>query len=280
MSKNPALNGKVAFITGASRGIGRAIALRLAQEGVGIIVTGKTVDPHPKLPGTIHSVVEEIESAGGNAIAAQMDLRYDDQVEHAVKTAVQEFGRIDFLINNASAIYLAGVEHAPMKRVDLMHAVIVRGAYLASRLCLPYLKQSDNPHILALSPPIDLSPKWFGQHLSYTLSKYSLSMCVIGMAEEFRDYGIKVNALWPRTLIATAAVKNLLGGEAMVRRSRKPDIVAEAIFRIIADTHPSNTGNFYIDEAILLANGISDLSVYAVDPSEALQTDLFLDDQE
>lgn len=279
MSKNPALNGKVAFITGASRGIGRAIALRLAREGAGIIVTGKTVEPHPKLPGTINSVVEEIKESGGKAIAVQMDLRFDDQVEHAIEEAVNQFGGIDFLINNASAIYLAGVEHAPMKRVDLMHAVNLRGTYLASRLCLPHLKRSDNPHLLMLSPPINLSPKWFEQHLAYTLSKYGMSMCVIGMSEEFRDYGIKVNALWPRTLIATAAVKNLLGGEAMVRRSRKPEIVAESAFRILSDTSSTNTGNFYIDEEILLANGITDLSGYAVDPSETLQTDLFLDDQ-
>ena len=276
MKHGKELEGKVALISGSSRGIGRAIALRLSRAGAKVVITGKTIDPDPRLPGTIYSVAEEIRSKGGEVLPIQMDVRFEDQVQQVVHKTEDVFGRIDILVNNASAIFLANTEHTPAKRFDLMHAVNTRGTYLLSKHCLPLLKDAAPSHILMLSPPLDMSPKWFGQHLAYTMSKYGMSMCVLGLAREFEDYRIRVNALWPRTLIATAAVENLLGGDQMVRMSRKPEIVADAAFAILTDIGEENTGQFYIDEEVLLRHGKENLDVYAVEPGGTLQTDLFL----
>jgi len=218
----PSLKGKTAFITGASRGIGKAIAMRLAKDGANIAVVAKTKDPHPTLPGTVYSAVEDIESIGGKAIPCIADIRFEDQIQTAVDATIKEFGGIDILINDASAISLTPTLKIPMKRFDLMFSVNVRGTFLCSKLCIPYLKNSENPHILNLSPPLNMDPKWFAHHVAYTMSKYGMSMCVLGMAEEFKKDGIAVNALWPRTAIATAAVKNLLGGESAFKHWRKP----------------------------------------------------------
>jgi len=267
---------KTVFITGASRGIGHAIGLRLAREGANIIVTGKTAEPHAKLPGTIYTSAEDMEKAGGQALAIVMDIRDEAQVRTAVNQAVERFGGIDILINNASAISLTDTPNTAMKRYDLMHQINLRGAFLASQACLPHLQKAGNPHILNLSPPLDMSPHWFANHLAYTMSKYGMSMCVLGMAEEFRDQGIAVNALWPRTVIATAAVQNLLGGDAMVQKSRTPEIVADAAFYILRRNSRNATGNFFIDDEVLREEGIEDLSHYAVNPNEDLVTDLFL----
>lgn len=209
------------MITGASRGIGKAIALRAARDGANVVVAAKTVQPHPNLPGTIHTAVAEIEAAGGKALAVPTDIRFEDQVCSAVEKAVEHFGGIDIVVNNASAIFLAGTADTPMKRFDLVHAVNVRGTFLVSQACLPYLLKSSNPHILNIAPPLNMDARWFGPHLAYTMSKYGMSMCVLGMAEELRSLGVAVNALWPATVIATAAVQNLLGGDAVIRRSRK-----------------------------------------------------------
>lgn len=219
---------KTLFITDASRGIGKAIVLRAAQDGANVIVAAKTAEPHLKLPGTVYSGVEEIEAAGGRGLACVVDLRFEDQVQAAVARAVETFGGIDILVNNASAIFLAGTLDTPMKRFDLMHQVNVRATYMTSQLCLPHLLQVENPHILNISPPLNLEPKWFAPHVAYTISKYGMSLCVLGMAEEFREAGVAVNALWPRTAIATAAVQNVLGGEEAIRRCREPEIMADA----------------------------------------------------
>ncbi len=270
------LKGKTLFVTGGSRGIGKAIALRAAGDRANVVVAAKTAEPHPKLEGTIYTSAEEIEAAGGKALPLVMDIRYEDQVRAAVEKAVETFGGIDILVNNASAIFLAGVEDTPMKRFDLMHQINVRGTFAASQACLPYLKRSENPHILVLSPPPKLDPKWFASHLAYTLSKYGMSMCVLGMAEEFKPHGIGVNALWPRTIIATAAVQNLLGGESSVQRSRKPDIMADAAYILLTRDSRKTTGNFFVDEEVLASEGISDLDKYALNPGSELIQDLFL----
>lgn len=267
---------KTVLITGASRGIGKSIALRLAKEGANIIVAAKSVTENPKLGGTIYSAAKEIEAAGGRAIAVQCDIRYEDQIEDAVNKGVQVFGGIDILINNASAIALTNTEQTEAKRFDLMHGINVRGTFLVSKHCIPHLKKGTNPHILNLSPPINMDPKWFANHLAYTISKYNMSMIAMGLAEELRPFHIAANTLWPKTTIATAAVQNLLGGEMLMNMSRKPDILADAAYYILQHTSSSCTGNFFIDEEVLAAEGITDLSSYAVVPGAQLYTDLFL----
>jgi citronellol/citronellal dehydrogenase len=272
----PTLKGKTLFITGASRGIGKAIALRSARDGANVVIAAKTTEPHPKLPGTIYSAAEEVEAWGGRALACAVDIRFDDQIAAAVDAAVAKFGGIDVLVNNASAISLTGTLETPMKRFDLMHQVNTRGTFACSRACLPHLRKSDNPHILNLSPPIDLRPEWFAPHAAYTIAKFGMSMCVLGMASEFRPAGIAVNALWPRTVIATAAVQNLLGGEATVRGSRTPDIVADAAYVILTRPSREHTGQFFIDEDVLRSAGTSDFSHYQVVPGADLVPDLFV----
>jgi citronellol/citronellal dehydrogenase len=270
------LKGKTLFITGASRGIGKAVALRAAKDGANISVVAKTKEPHPKLPGTVYTSVEDINSAGGNGLPCVADIRFEDQVKAAVNATIEEFGGIDILINNASAINLSPTLELEMKRFDLIFSVNVRGTYLCSKLCIPYLKKADNPHILNLSPPLNMDPKWFKNNLAYTMSKYGMSMCVLGLAEEFKKDGIAVNALWPRTSIATAAVRNLLGGKTAVKHSRKPDIVADAAYFIITKPSRENSGNFLIDEEVLRENGITDFEKYSVEPKKELYLDLFL----
>lgn len=267
---------KTVFITGASRGIGLAIGLRLAREGANIVVVGKTAEAHPKLPGTVYSAAEDIERSGGKALPVIADVRSEELMQAAVDKAIETFGGIDILINNASAISLTPTLHTEMKRYDLMHTINVRGTFLTSKLCIPHLKKSANPHILNMSPPLSMDPKWFANHVAYTMSKYGMSMCVLGMSEELRSDGIAVNALWPRTAIATAAVQNLLGGDQMVKQSRWPAIVGDAAFHILQRNSRENTGNFYIDEQVLQSEGMTDFSHYAVDPTQPLVNDFFL----
>lgn len=269
------LAGKTLFITGGSRGIGKAIALRAARDGAHIVIAAKTDQPHPKLPGTIHTAAQEIEAAGGKALAVACDIRFEDQVLRAVERAVATFGGIDVLVNNASAISLTGTLATPVKRFDLMMDINARGTWLCSQACLPHLKKAENPHILALSPPLDLRPQWFGPHLAYTMSKYGMSMCVVGLAEEFRADGIAVNALWPRTVIATEALKLIPGIDPA--RCRRPEIVADAAHAILTRPSRSTTGCFFSDEEALAEAGITDFTPYAVDPANAgqLYPDLF-----
>jgi len=269
------LEGKTLFITGASRGIGLAIALRAARDGANIVIAAKSQVPNPKLPGTIHTAAQEVEKAGGKALALKVDIREENEVFSAVETAAHHFGGIDILVNNASAIWLAGTTETPMKRYDLMQNINVRGTYLCSQACLPFLKKSKNPHILTLSPPIDLDPRWFKSHTAYTISKYGMSMCVLGMSAEFAEQGIAVNALWPRTVIATAALA-MLGGTVPVERCRKPEIVADAAHAIFIANSRTLTGNFLIDEDVLRQKGIEDFDQYAVQPGKSLLPDLFL----
>ncbi|GIV58969.1 NAD(P)-dependent oxidoreductase [Rhodocaloribacter litoris] len=270
------LRGKTLFITGASRGIGKAIALRAARDGANVVIAAKTAEPHPKLPGTIYTAAEEVEAAGGRALPLVVDIRFEDQIRAAVDRAVEAFGGLDILVNNASAIYLAGTLETPLKRFDLMYQVNVRGTFACSQACLPYLKAAANPHILNISPPLNMEPRWFAPHVAYTISKYGMSLCVLGMAEEFRPDGIAVNALWPKTMIATAAVRNLLGGEAAIRHARKPAIVGEAAHRVLTQDSRSCTGRFLIDEDVLREAGVEDFSGYAVDPDCEPMPDLFL----
>ena len=272
----PSLNGKTVFITGASRGIGRAIGVACARQGANVVIAAKTARPHPKLPGTIHDAAEEMERAGGKALAVECDLREEAQLTEAVARAVERFGGIDALVNNASAIFLAGTLETPLKRWDLMHGVNARGTFAASQACLPHLLRAENPHILTLSPPLSLAPRWFGNHVAYTTAKYGMSLCVLGMAEEFKDRGVAVNALWPRTVIATAAL-NLLGGEETARHGRRPEIVADAAVSILRREARTCTGNFFIDEDVLRAEGVTDFARYAVEPGAELMPDLFLD---
>jgi citronellol/citronellal dehydrogenase len=267
---------KTVFITGASRGIGKAIALRLAQAGANIIVASKSTEEDPRLGGTIFSAAAEIEEAGGKALAVQTDIRYEDQIIAAVAMAVEKFGGIDIVINNASAIQLTGTEQTETKRFDLIHNINVRGTFLVTKHCIPYLKKSTNAHILTLSPPLNLDPKWLGPHVAYTISKYNMSMLALGWAAEFKPAGIASNALWPNTTIATAAVKNLLGGDWLINRSRTVDILADAAFYILQRPSADCTGNTFIDEEVLAAEGITDLAKYSVVPGGPLQTDLFL----
>jgi citronellol/citronellal dehydrogenase len=269
--------GKTVFITGGSRGIGKAIALKLASAGANVAIAAKTADPNPKLEGTIFTAAEEIEKAGGKALPLQVDIRFEDQIKNAVEKTISAFGGIDILVNNASAINLSPTENLEAKRFDLMHNINVRGTFLVSQACIPWLKKGSNPHILNLSPPLDMNPKWFASHLAYTMSKYGMSMVVLGLAEELKKYRIGVNALWPRTTIATAAVQNLLGGDYLIQRSRKPEIVADAAFAVFSQPSEECTGNFFIDEELLKKQGISDFSHYAVNSGEQLQTDLFVE---
>ena len=270
------LKGKTIFITGASRGIGKAIALRAAKDGANISVVAKTKEPHPNLPGTVYTAVEEINKMGGNGLACIADVRFEDQVQSAVDATIKEFGGLDILINDASAISLTPTLETSMKRFDLMFSVNVRGTFLCSRLCIPYLKKAENPHILNLSPPLNMDSKWFAHHVAYTMSKYGMSMCVLGMAEEFKKDGIAVNALWPRTAIATSAVKNLLGGKSAMEHSRKPDILADAAYIILTKPSRETTGNFFIDDEVLIEHGVTDLGKYSIVPNAKLIPDFFL----
>jgi citronellol/citronellal dehydrogenase len=270
------LQGKTLFITGASRGLGLAIALRAARDGANIAIVAKTADPHPKLPGTIYTAAREIENAGGKALPMGCDIQHDEQVANAVIRTVETFGGIDVLVNNASAIHLTGTVATPMKRFDLMHRVNTRGTFLCSQLCIPYLQKAANPHILNLSPPLNMEARWFAPNLAYTMAKFGMSMCVLGMAEELRPDGIAVNALWPRTTIATAAVRNLLGGEHLVARSRKPEIMGDAAHWILTRPSREFTGHFCLDDETLARAGKTDLSEYAVTAGAPLMPDFFV----
>ena len=271
------LVGRTLFITGGSRGIGLAIAVRAARDGANVVIAAKTAEPHPKLEGTIYSAAEAIEMAGGKALPLLLDVRDADAVEAAVAQAAGHFGGIDICVNNASAITLSRSLEIEVKRFDLIQQINMRGTFLVSRACIPYLRRSSNPHVLSLSPPLDLRPDWFAQHLPYTMSKYGMSMVMFGMAEEFRPDGIAFNALWPRTTIATAAVEFALGGEAMLRRSRKPEIMADAAHAIFLRDSRSCTGNFMIDDDVLREEGVTDFGAYRYAPKGALEPDIFVD---
>ncbi len=270
------LKGKTLFISGASRGIGLAIALRAARDGANIVIAAKTTEPHAKLPGTIYTAAEEIEKAGGKALPCIVDIRDENQIAAAVQKAVDTFGGIDILVNNASAISLTGTVDTSMKRYDLMHSVNTRGTFACSQACIPHLKKSSNPHILMNSPPLNMEARWFAPHVAYTIAKFGMSLCVLGMAEELRDDGIAVNALWPRTVIATSAVKNLLGGDDTIQGSRSPEIMADAAYAIFNRPSRSFTGNFCIDDEVLKAEGITDLAKYQSVPGADLIPDFFI----
>jgi citronellol/citronellal dehydrogenase len=270
------LKGKTLFITGASRGIGKAIGLRAAKDGANVVIVAKTTEPHPKLPGTIYTAAEEIEAAGGKALALPVDIRFEDQVADAVKKTVEKFGGIDICVNNASAISLTPTLQTTMKKYDLMHQINTRGTFLVSQQCIPYLKKSSNPHILNMSPPLNMEARWFAPHVAYTMAKFGMSMCVLGMHEELRADGIAVNALWPRTTIATAAVQNLLGGDEVVKGSRTPEILADAAYLIFNTPARECTGNFFIDEDYLRSKGVTDFEKYAVTPGAPLFPDFFV----
>jgi citronellol/citronellal dehydrogenase len=270
------LNKKTLFITGASRGIGLAIALRAARDGANIAIAAKTSDTHPRLPGTVYTAAAAIEHAGGKALPLICDIRFEDQVQAAVEETVKTFGGIDICINNASAISLTSTVQTDMKRYDLMHQINGRGTFLTSKLCIPHLAKAGNPHILTLSPPLDLNPKWFAPNVAYTIAKYNMSLCVLGMAAELKPAGIAVNALWPRTTIATAAISNLLGGEKLIRASRKADILADAAHVILSKPAREFTGNFCIDDTLLWENGKREFDHYRIDPSEDLAPDFFV----
>lgn len=271
-----ALKGRTLFITGASRGIGLAIALRAAREGANVAVAAKTAEPHKHLPGTVYTAAEEIEKAGGKALPLVVDIRDEGTVKDAVAKTVERFGGIDICVNNASAISLTGTEATEMKRWDLMHQINARGTFLVSKTCIPHLKKSANPHVLMLSPPLDMSARWFAPHVAYTMAKFGMSICVLGMAEEFRADGIAFNALWPRTTIATAAVEFALGGDAMMKGSRTADILADAAHLVFTSPSRALTGNFLIDDTFLYEHGVRDFEKYRVDPSRKLFPDFFV----
>ena len=270
------LHDKTIFITGASRGIGRAIALRCARDGARVVITGKTAAAHAKLPGTIHSVAAEVEQAGGQALAIQLDVRDEQALQGAVEQAAQHFGGIDVLVNNASAIGLTSTLDTPVRRLDMMWDVNMRATFLASQACIPHLKKSSNPHILTLSPPLNFEAKWFAPHVAYSISKFGMSLCALGMAREFAADGIAVNCLWPRTTIATAAIEFNFP-ENIFRASRKPEIVADAAYQILLRNSRECSGNFFIDEEVLRMAGVTDFEQYAVTPNTPLHNDLFLD---
>lgn len=271
------LENKTVLITGGSRGIGKSIAVRLAKEGANIVIVGKTTEPHPKLEGTIFTAAEEIAAAGpGKVLPIAGDIRFEESIQQIVEQTVAAFGGIDILVNNASAINLSATEQTEPKRWDLIHGINVRGTFLMSQACIPHLKKAHNPHILNLSPPLNMDPSWFSKHLAYTMSKYGMSMIILGLAEELKPHRIAANALWPKTTIATAAVQNLLGGDFLIQRSRTPEIVAEAALHILKQPSYECTGNFFTDEEILIKEGITDFSKYAVNPDQKLMPDLFL----
>jgi citronellol/citronellal dehydrogenase len=272
------LKGKTLFVSGASRGIGLAIALRAARDGANVAIAAKTAEPNPKLPGTIYTAAREIEDAGGKALPAICDIRFEDQVQAAVDQAVAKFGGLDICVNNASAISLTGTLQTDMKRYDLMNGINARGTYLVSRTCIPHLKKAVNPHVLNLSPPLDMSAKWFAGHTAYTMAKFGMSMCVLGMAAEFKDDGIAFNALWPRTGIATAAIRNALAGDEGMKHCRTVDILADAAHMIFNKSAREFTGNFLIDDTFLAANGVTDFDKYRVDPTKDLMPDFFVPD--
>jgi citronellol/citronellal dehydrogenase len=272
------LSGKTLFITGASRGIGLAIALRAARDGANIAIAAKTETPHPKLPGTIHTAAAEIETAGGRALPLAVDIREEAQVAAAITRTAETFGGIDIVVNNASAIQLTGVEATDMRRYDLMQQVNARGSFMVSKYAIPHLMRAQNPHILMLSPPLDMREKWFAPHTAYSMAKFGMSLVVLGLAGELREKGIAVNALWPRTAIATSAIRNLLGGDAVMRMARKPDILADAAHAIFAKPAREFTGHFLIDDSFLASEGVTDFDVYRVDPSQPLAPDFFVPD--
>ena len=272
------LKNKTLFISGASRGIGLAIAKRAAQDGANVILAAKTAEPHPKLPGTIYTAAEEIEEAGGKAFPVLCDVRYEEQLEEAVNKGADHFGGIDICVNNASAIQLTNTLQTDMKRYDLMNQINARGTFLTSKKCIPFLLKAENPHILNLSPPLDMKAKWFANSVAYSIAKFGMSLCVLGMAEEFKEQGIAVNALWPRTAIATAAVKNILGGEETVKVSRTPEIMADAAHVILTKNSKDFSGNFCIDDNLLADNGVKDFSKYAEVPFAQLAPDFFVPD--
>lgn len=267
---------KTVFITGASRGIGKAIALKLAQQGANVVIAAKTSEANPKLPGTIYAAAEEVELAGGKALPLVVDIRSEEMVEKAVEKSVKEFGGIDILINNASALNTSGTLDLEMKRFDLMHQINVRGTFMVSQKCIPHLKKAKNPHILNLSPPLNFQAKWFAPHVAYSISKFNMSLLVLGMAEEFKQDGIGINALWPRTLIATSAIASLVEGEKLMKKARTPQIVADAAYFILRRNSKDCTGNFFIDEDVLVKEGITELDGYAVDPKSSLRQDIFI----
>jgi citronellol/citronellal dehydrogenase len=273
------LQGKTLFITGASRGIGLAIALRAARDGANIAIAAKTTEPHPKLPGTIYSAAEEIEKAGGKALPLVVDVREETQVREAIEKTAAHFGSLDIVVNNASAISLTDSQATDMKRYDLMHQINSRGTFMVSKFAVPFLAKAENPHILMLSPPLDMKEKWFAASTAYTMAKFGMSMVVLGLAGELRRKGIAVNALWPRTTIATAAVKNLLGGDALMQASRTPEILADAAHMIFCKPAKSFTGNFIIDDTFLYENGVREFDHYRVDPSVALMVDFFVPEE-
>ncbi|MBX3570461.1 MAG: NAD(P)-dependent oxidoreductase [Rhizobiaceae bacterium] len=272
------LKGKTLFISGGSRGIGLAIALRAARDGANVTIAAKTAAPHPKLPGTIHTAAAEIEAAGGRALPVLCDIREEEQVAAAVARTVEAFGGIDICVNNASAIQLTGTLETDMKRYDLMHTINTRGTFLVSKLCIPHLRKAPNPHILNLAPPLDMAAKWFKGHVAYTMAKFGMSMCTLGMSAEFARDGIAVNSLWPLTAIDTAAVRNLLGGDTVAAMSRSPEIVADAAHAIFNRPSRQTTGNFFIDEEVLRAEGVTDFSHYAPGAKGALAGDFFVPD--
>ncbi|HWA60153.1 MAG TPA: NAD(P)-dependent oxidoreductase [Caulobacteraceae bacterium] len=272
------LSGKTLFVTGASRGIGLAIALRAARDGANVAIAAKTAEPHKHLPGTIYSAAKEIEDAGSKALPLVVDVRDEANVYDAVQKTVDRFGGIDICVNNASAIQLTGTLATDMKRYDLMHQINARGTYLTSKACIPHLKAAANPHVLMLSPPLDMNPRWFGTHVAYTMAKFGMSMCVLGMSEEFRPDGIAFNALWPRTGIATAAIQFALAGESGMRQCRTPEIMADAAYAIFNKPSREFSGNFLIDDSFLYAEGERDFDKYRVDPSQPLMPDFFVPD--
>ncbi len=274
------LRGKTLFVSGASRGIGLAIALRAARDGANVAIAAKTADAHPKLPGTIHTAAAEIEAAGGSALALQCDIRFEEHVAAAVEATVARFGGIDVCVNNASAISLTDTLATDMKRYDLMQQINARGTFLCSRATIPHLKKSANPHVLTLSPPLDMQAKWFAPHVAYTSAKFGMSLCTLGMAEEFRSDGIAFNSLWPLTTIDTAAVRNLLGGESLARVSRTPEIIADAAYRILTKPSRECTGNFFVDEVFLRNEGVTDFSAYAAGEGDGpYAVDFFVPDE-